>query len=658
MSSSLHFQFLCGAGFWLFLTISSAELSARDFYVDGSNPHSRDYLTNGSKQVPFKTIAAASRVAKAGDTVNVLPCTYRETIVPLRSGTEKFPITYQAVGDGVWVKGSEVVTGWLYNSGSWVKRPWHPRFPGSFPPKNPDVEPPFQAQAHSEQVFLDGTPLKWCADLGSLVEGGFYWAVDGSEIALKLPKSTDPNQHLVEIPVREAVVAAWPATDIPMTVAEATKDGKSLAEQGLPAIDWIVIRGFNFAHSLGLINRSGLRIQGEHWLLDENTVEWMNATGIQTDNYATLRGNITRYNGQSGYGAGNGGTKGVHMERNASLWDNSAFFSPGTCGAGLKCVVTSDFSVKDHLTIGAYGSGIWFDWKCSNTVIENCIVLSNAGGEKGGSHGGIFIEFSDGVQIKNNLVFGNFKDSGNGPFGAGIMISSTSNVTASGNIVLFSQGGFGIVGGPVDKLHPFYATNVSISDNLILGTYSFPFAFRLPSSFATASNNQLVSNSIIASAPDARYVLDLREMPTLAGAEAASNGTLTINQEFPDVDPLTPEARQMLSDATFRIVSALGRVGLLEGGMPKTLTVEKIWNFNGSASRGLLLEEGGGYMVFVSNPTDTSWGIAVPTKADISVFHSSTGKWKKASVDNGQITCTAPAGLTIVRGLPANSSPQ
>jgi len=644
--------------FTKFVGVGSLALTvhAKDYYVDQANQRSRDYLTNGSREVPFKTIAAASRVAHAGDTVHVLPGVYREMLVPSHSGTEKMPIVFQAEGKGVWVKGSEVFGDWKFDSGYWVKRPWHPRFPYDADSMDKASNAPFQCSARMEQVFVDGKPLQWFPEKKMLEDGGFWWAPDGSEVALKLPVGMDPNHLLVEIPVREAVVAAWPDTDSPMTVAEATQNGKTLAGQGLPSIDWIVIRNFNFAHSIGLINRAGVRIQGEHWLLENNVVEWMNKTGIQSDNYAILKNNVTRFNGQSGYSAGNGQAVGVILDGNASLWDNTMLFNPGSCGAGLKCVRTRDFTVRNHFSLGAYGSGIWFDWQCSNTVIENCIVLANSDGASGKSHGGIFFEFSDGATIKNNIVFGNYKDTTNGPFGAGIMLSSTSNVDAAQNTLIFCQGGFGIVGGPVDDSHPFFAKNVSITDNLILGMMEFPFCFRLPSSFAANSNNHVEHNTVVASAPEAKNILNLKSFSGVSDPLEDSNGTLANNEYVEDFNSLPPARRATLSGAAGRILSALQRVGLFQEVM-HPVNVEGVWRFKDTSSQALFLSVGTDRLLLVSNPSVANWTVAVSGKETVSVFHSANHQWQSVTITDGKLTCNAPAGLTIVTGLSADSMP-
>ena len=54
---------------------------------------------NGSALAPFKTLAKASKEAKAGDTVIIREGVYRETLTPENDGTEANPITFRAAED-------------------------------------------------------------------------------------------------------------------------------------------------------------------------------------------------------------------------------------------------------------------------------------------------------------------------------------------------------------------------------------------------------------------------------------------------------------------------------------------------------------------------------------------------------------------------------
>lgn len=89
------------------------------YYVDLAGSDSHDGL---SLSTPFKTINKAAQTAVAGDTVLIRGGTYRETVVPLNSGTAGNVITYQPYnGESVTVSGTENVTGWQIHNGSIYK---------------------------------------------------------------------------------------------------------------------------------------------------------------------------------------------------------------------------------------------------------------------------------------------------------------------------------------------------------------------------------------------------------------------------------------------------------------------------------------------------------------------------------------------------------
>ena len=68
---------------------------------------------NGSKEMPFKYINDAAKVAKAGDEVIVAPGIYREYVDPKNAGREDARITYRSeVPLGAVITGAEEVKSW------------------------------------------------------------------------------------------------------------------------------------------------------------------------------------------------------------------------------------------------------------------------------------------------------------------------------------------------------------------------------------------------------------------------------------------------------------------------------------------------------------------------------------------------------------------
>jgi len=73
---------------------------------------------DGTKEKPFRTIGKAAKIAKAGDIVIVRAGIYRETIVPVNSGTKESPITFKAMdGEEVTITGTEEIKGWTLHKG-------------------------------------------------------------------------------------------------------------------------------------------------------------------------------------------------------------------------------------------------------------------------------------------------------------------------------------------------------------------------------------------------------------------------------------------------------------------------------------------------------------------------------------------------------------
>ena len=68
---------------------------------------------NGSKDMPFRHIDDAARVAVAGDEILVAPGIYREYVNPRNAGTEDKRIVYRSETPlGAVITGAEVLTGW------------------------------------------------------------------------------------------------------------------------------------------------------------------------------------------------------------------------------------------------------------------------------------------------------------------------------------------------------------------------------------------------------------------------------------------------------------------------------------------------------------------------------------------------------------------
>ena len=79
----------------------------------------------GTKEAPFRTISQAAAAALPGDEILVAPGIYRESVSPVRGGTDDaHRITYRSeVPLGAVITGAEPVKNWtLYEGNVWMAR--------------------------------------------------------------------------------------------------------------------------------------------------------------------------------------------------------------------------------------------------------------------------------------------------------------------------------------------------------------------------------------------------------------------------------------------------------------------------------------------------------------------------------------------------------
>lgn len=116
-----------------------------------------DAAGRGSSDQPFATIQYAADQMVAGDTCTVHAGTWRETVVPPRSGTSAARITFRAApGETVTISGADPIDGWTQHSGSIWKAPMAASFfSRATPGSGANL---YDAAVHNQadQVFVDG----------------------------------------------------------------------------------------------------------------------------------------------------------------------------------------------------------------------------------------------------------------------------------------------------------------------------------------------------------------------------------------------------------------------------------------------------------------------------------------------------------------------
>ena len=249
---------------------------------------------DGSSEAPLKTISEAARRAVAGTKVVIHQGTYRECVRPQAGGEgpEKM-VLYEAAGDGdVVIKASEEVTEFEKSTG-WImgeiegeeKTPiiWcHHLNPEQFKGYNPfcavnilhdrlfieydktDMTPYLNRRG---MVFCDGKPLVQVALYRQMTEQpGSYWVeANGQTIHFRLENDEDPRMHTIELTCREQCFAPE-----------------------IPFLSYIHVKGITCAHAaMGapVPQRGALScMRGHHWIIENCTIDWSNAVGIDIGN--------------------------------------------------------------------------------------------------------------------------------------------------------------------------------------------------------------------------------------------------------------------------------------------------------------------------------------------------------------------------------------
>ena len=252
---------------------------------------------DGSEQRPFATINRAAELAEPGDRVLIHGGVYRECVRPGRGGTDpEHMISYEAAGDGAAViRASEAVhsfrpsTGWRLwgrpgerEVKEGVRVFAHDLDPDMFRGYNPfcavnilhdrlfieydktDMTPYLNRRGC---VFCDGRALHQVALYNQLSEHeDAYWVeANGQTVHFRLAGDESPENHLIELTVREQCFAP-----------------------SIPFLSYIRVKGLVCEHAATgapVPQRGAIScFRGHHWVIEGCQVNWSNAVGIDVGN--------------------------------------------------------------------------------------------------------------------------------------------------------------------------------------------------------------------------------------------------------------------------------------------------------------------------------------------------------------------------------------
>jgi hypothetical protein len=468
---------------------------SKTYYVDNGDAKADDNGP-GTKARPFRTINKAAQLLRPGERVVIASGTYRECVRPLRGGTSPSQmISYEAApGAKVFIKGSEVLKdGWVEQpspagvgpggqSGSappvtaWRYEFTAAMFPDAYQPfalpsimgswswldpRSVDMGPFLRRRG---LVFVDGKPLEpveqqrelaaprlqpapdftvpaqpqnglpprrrggpIMQEVGGRPDARFWADASGRAIQVRLASGT-PADHVIEVTTRQAAFVP--------------------AQSGA---GFIRIKGIIFQHAanaypfpqFGMISCAG----GDHWILEDNTIEWANGGGLSIGRDANsgasrqagashiLRRNTIRYCGIEGIGGM--GTADTLIEDNLIEWCGWADAERGWEAAGAKFHNARNLlfrrNVVRHMR---HANAIWLD-----VGNANCRLTRNVFADVVSVSAAVHMEMTTETnQIDNNVIW-NVRNAEPGTpgqrgcAGSGIFDNATDKLIIAQNLI-------------------------------------------------------------------------------------------------------------------------------------------------------------------------------------------------------------------------------
>jgi hypothetical protein len=435
---------------------------SKTYYVDNTDARADDNGP-GTSARPFRTINKAAQVLQPGERVVIAAGTYRECVRPARGGTSPSQmISYEAApGAQVFIKGSDVLKGgWVQaampgggfggrGQGAPAQAPvttWRYAFTAAM---FPDAYQPFALPSimgswqwldpravdmgpflrRRGLVFADGKPLEPVEQQRELAaprlqpfpdftaplqgQNGLPPRRRGGPIMQEVGGSPDARVWVEESgqAIHVRLASGTPADHV---IEAATRQAAFVPAQG--GVSFIRIKGITFQHAanaypfpqFGMISFAG----GDHWVLEDNTIEWANGGGLSIGRDANsggarqagashiLRRNTIRYCGIEGIGGM--GTSNVLIEDNLIEWCGWADAERGWEAAGAKFHGARNLlfrrNVVRHIR---HANAIWLD-----SGNANCRLTRNVLADVLSVSAAVHMEMNTQPnQIDNNIIW-------------------------------------------------------------------------------------------------------------------------------------------------------------------------------------------------------------------------------------------------------------
>jgi parallel beta-helix repeat protein len=298
----------------------------------------------------------------------------------------------------------------------------------------------YPACAFPEDLFFDSVPLTRVASL-ALVRPGEWYLDYATE---KVYMGNNPAGHRVEISI---LGYAFTGSATSVTISN------------------LIIEKYATLAGSGAVDGSAGSL---YWNVEGNEIRHNHGMGVRSGNGMWIHGNKLHDNGQLGLG---GGGSNISVQSNQIYLNNYAGYDYGWEAGGAKFAWVQNLSVQYNYSHDNQGPGFWTDLDSQNVLYQENEASNN-------KVAGILHEISYQANITGNYIFDDgFTPSGSSLwYGAGILISNSSNVTVQGNTVINCMNG---IGGIMDSRgnnpngQPYLLQDLNVINNSITQTTGY-----------------------------------------------------------------------------------------------------------------------------------------------------------------------------------------
>jgi hypothetical protein len=392
-------------------------------------------VTAGVQLSPADDIQTAVSANPSGTTFVLAAGIYRMQSVVPKDG-DVFSGQTGAVMDGAILIGS-----WQQDSAIWVAQVSSVVEQSSY---RGVCLPQYPACTYTEDLFFDSQPLVRVASLALVGPGTWYFDYSSDKAYV----GSDPSGHVTEM---SAVPTAF------------SGNASDVAIQNLTIEKYASMAGNG---AIQAVSPSGTASTG--WVVDSNDIELNHGMGLRISNGMKVTNNKFHDNGQMGLG---GSGSDVLIADNEIYKNNYAGYSWGWEAGGDKFTHSTNLTIQGNYAHDNLGPGLWTDIENSGVLYENNRTARNV-------EAGILHEISYQATIRNNeIVDDGFSTAGTSLwYGAGILISNSSNVEVYGNTVTNCMNAIGAIQanrGVGSNGQPYNLTDLSVHDNTVTQQVNF-----------------------------------------------------------------------------------------------------------------------------------------------------------------------------------------